>query len=77
MEADLVSYDLTRSYEYLPDLSDGSLESVITVPNIPLFSAGTLMKDADAMTLMGFQAAIQSIDTPMFKDVTVKELIWG
>ena len=76
-EEDLVGYDLIRTFAYLPDRSNGSLDGVITIPNIPLFSAGTMMKDADPITLMGFQAAIRALDTPMFKEVTVQELIWG
>lgn len=45
---------------------------VVTVPNVPLFSAGFMMRDADPVTLMGFKAATGGMDAPMFQTKSVQ-----
>ena len=71
---DAVSYDMVKRYRFMPELTDGDLdEDVVTVPNIPLFSAGFMMRDADPMTLMGFRMAIDPLNTTMFQVLSIRQ----
>lgn len=77
-----ISFDLVKTYYPFPEESVGSPEEDwITMPNIPLFSAGSSMKDAGYLTLMGFKAAINmklgGEPLPVFVRKSVKDIIWG
>lgn len=77
-----MSYDLFKEYHYLPEKSKGNAyNDIITTPNIPLFAAGSSMKDAGYFSLMGFKATINSmIDSKSltaFVRRSVDELMWG
>ena len=77
-----VSYDLFKDYHFLPEHSANLPQNdEIVIPNIPLFSAGSSMKDAGYFTLMGFKAATSGMltenDTQIFVKRTVQEIVWG
>jgi scavenger receptor class B protein 1 len=77
-----VSYELVKQYNFVPDKSVNLPENdLITMPNIPLFAAGSSMKDANYFTLAGFKAAINMLGEdkaqPIFVRKTVQEVLWG
>ena len=77
-----VSYDLFKEYYFLPDRNARNPEKdILKIPNIPLFSAGSSMKDAGYFTLMGFKASINAMigneGTSLFIEKSVKDIIWG
>lgn len=77
-----VSYDLFKEYHYSAEKSKGNaMEDLIFTPNIPMFAAGSSMKDANYFSLMGFKATINAMigneKLPVFVQKSVHELIWG
>ena len=81
-DSDLVSYDLVKVFEHLPDLSDGDAdEDAVVFPNIPLFSAGKIMLGANVFTRMGFEATLSGLagneSLNLFHRKKAGDLIWG
>ena len=78
---DTVSYDLNKTYHFMSELSSGRPDKdVVILPNIPLFSAGYVMEDADSISLSGFRAAVSSVagvNLPLFVQRNVSDVLWG
>ena len=77
-----VSYDLFKEYYHLPEKSKGNVfEDSIIIPNIPLFAAGSSMKDAGYFTLMGFKATMSTMlgdeALHLFVKKTTNDILWG
>ena len=71
-----------KEYYFLPDLNERNpMEDVVKIPNLPLFSAGSSMKDAGYFTLMGFKASINAMlgteGQDLFIEKPVNDIIWG
>ena len=54
-----VSYSERRSYKFNPDLSAGSEDDVVIVPNIPLFGAMNAVKSMGSYATKGFKDLIE------------------
>ena len=73
---------MVKRFDFLPEQTVGDpLTDIVVIPNIPLFAAGASMKDANSMTLWGFESALKTMtredSTRLFLKKTVQEALWG
>lgn len=80
-DEDHIAFMSQRYYYFAPELTFGSEEDVIVMPNVPLLGAmQALAKERDIAKSM-FESFLGSYDFAMDKDpfmaLTVKQLLWG
>jgi len=74
-----VKFRMKRSYFYRPDLSSGSLDDIVTIPNVPMFGMLNKMRNtgpevlSSANSYLGTLTPIQNV----FESKTVQEITWG
>ena len=76
-----VDYKVKRRYDFAPELSEGSENDKVIVPNVPLFGAFDAMRDESGFAKEVFEQILASYDfandTGPFVKVSVKEFVWG
>lgn len=61
----------------MPELSSGSENDMVHVPNIPLLAAFTKAADLDGFKTMAFQAILMASKPKEFQQKTVQEYLFG
>ncbi|XP_066991111.1 scavenger receptor class B member 1 [Anabrus simplex] len=72
-----ISFQESRSYEFVPEKSIGSELDEVVVPNIPLISAVSTMKDQFYLVKLSLAALLNTIQAKPFVTVNIKDLLWG
>lgn len=62
---------------YIPELSNGTEEDLLIMPNIALFSITNLMKDASYLSRWGLNTLIRQTDTHPLVQMTAREFMFG
>ncbi|XP_023345389.1 lysosome membrane protein 2 [Eurytemora carolleeae] len=72
-----VSYDLVKRFDPVPEKFGCDPNSLVILPNIPLFSGAARMKGQNELTVWAFQSAIEMFESKLFVSVPVKDILWG
>ncbi|KAJ9599080.1 hypothetical protein L9F63_010440, partial [Diploptera punctata] len=74
-----VTYQQKSTFDFVPELSGGHLprQTRITVPNLPLLSAMSVMKDMYILTQLAFLAVAKTLETRQFVHLTAHDFFWG
>ncbi|XP_020280180.1 scavenger receptor class B member 1-like isoform X2 [Pseudomyrmex gracilis] len=62
---------------YVPEMSNGTEEDLLILPNIALLSIANVMKDASYITLWGLNVLIRQTDTHPLVQMTAHEFMFG
>jgi len=71
---DTIAYREMKSYEFVPEMSSGSEEDVVTFPNIPLATITQLAPEVEKPAL---KAAIQMTNSTVFVEQPVGKLLFN
>ncbi|XP_072757604.1 scavenger receptor class B member 1 isoform X2 [Anoplolepis gracilipes] len=63
--------------EYVPEMSNGTEEDLVIMPNIALFSITNVMKDASYISRWGLNMLIRRTDTNPLVEMTAREFMFG
>ncbi|XP_011260919.1 scavenger receptor class B member 1 isoform X2 [Camponotus floridanus] len=63
--------------KYIPELSNGTEEDLVIMPNIALFSITNVMKDASYLSRWGLNVLIRQTDTHPLVEMTAREFMFG
>ena len=61
----------------MPELSKGSEDDMVKVPNIPLLAAITKAADLDGLTTMAFEAILMGSRPKDFQEKTINQYLFG
>ncbi|GAB1862091.1 Scavenger receptor class B member 1-like isoform X2 [Camponotus japonicus] len=62
---------------YIPEMSNGTEDDLVIMPNIALFSITNVMKDASYLTRWGLNMLIRRTDTHPLVEMTAREFMFG
>ncbi|XP_069727455.1 scavenger receptor class B member 1 isoform X2 [Phaenicophaeus curvirostris] len=74
---DTVSYLEYRKLFFRPDLSNGSEDEYIVVPNILMMGAAVMMEDLPEFVKLLLSGALAGLKQEAFMNRTVREIMWG
>ncbi|XP_053938635.1 scavenger receptor class B member 1 isoform X2 [Cuculus canorus] len=74
---DTVSFLEYRQLFFRPDLSNGSEDEYIVVPNILMMGAAVMMEDLPAFVKFLLSGALSGLRQEAFMNRTVREIMWG
>ncbi|NWW87843.1 SCRB1 protein, partial [Rhynochetos jubatus] len=74
---DTVSFLEYRQFFFQPDLSSGSEEEYIVVPNILMMGAAVMMENLPNIVKLLLSGALASLKQEAFMNRTVGEIMWG
>ncbi|XP_018054991.1 PREDICTED: scavenger receptor class B member 1-like isoform X2 [Atta colombica] len=63
--------------KYIPEMSNGTEEDLVIMPNIALFSIANVMKDASYLSRWGLNVLIRQTDTKPLVQMTAHEFMFG
>ncbi|XP_018358892.1 PREDICTED: scavenger receptor class B member 1-like isoform X2 [Trachymyrmex cornetzi] len=63
--------------KYIPEMSNGTEEDLVIMPNIALFSITNVMKDASYLSRWGLNMLIRQTDTKPLVQMTAHEFMFG
>ncbi|XP_016838425.1 scavenger receptor class B member 1 isoform X4 [Nasonia vitripennis] len=63
--------------KFMPELSNGTEEDIVVMPNIALLSIANVMKDASYITRWGLNLLIRQTDSKPLVHMTAKEFMFG
>ncbi|XP_012056944.1 PREDICTED: scavenger receptor class B member 1-like [Atta cephalotes] len=63
--------------KYIPEMSNGTEEDLVIMPNIALFSIANVMKDASYLSRWGLNILIRQTDTKPLVQMTAHEFMFG
>lgn len=74
-----VKFRMKRTYFFRPDLTTGSLDDVVTLPNVPMFAMLNKMRNTGPEVLASANIFLETIKPPqnVFEARTVQEITWG
>lgn len=74
---DTVSYKPKKEYTFSPELSVGSEDDLVVVPNVPMLSATTQSKHAARFLRLAMASILDILKIKPFVEVSVGQLLWG
>lgn len=72
-----LSFNYKRVYIYSDELSNGSEDDVVIVPNIPMLSATSQSKHAARFLRLAMASIMDILKIKPFVEVSVGQLLWG
>ncbi|XP_077165467.1 scavenger receptor class B member 1 isoform X2 [Paroedura picta] len=72
-----VSFLEYRRFYFQPDLSNGTEEDYVCIPNLLVLGAAVMLEDLSAPLLIGVSAAFTFFKQKAFLNQTVGEILWG
>ncbi|ERL95041.1 scavenger receptor class B member 1 isoform X1 [Dendroctonus ponderosae] len=72
-----VSYQEKRSYRFSPELSKGSKDDVVIVPNVPLLAGAAIVQQFNFIMRLGYQGIINALSESAFTAQTAHNFIIG
>ncbi|XP_076754622.1 epithelial membrane protein [Xylocopa sonorina] len=76
-ENDTVSYKVKKRFVFAPELSNGSDEDLVVVPNVPMLSATSQSKYAARFLRLAMASIMDVLLLKPFVEVSVGQLLWG
>lgn len=76
-ENDTVSYKLRKQYVFSSELSSGSEDDLVVVPNVPMLSATSQSKHAARFLRLAMASIMDILKIKPFVEVSVGQLLWG
>ncbi|XP_046403666.1 scavenger receptor class B member 1-like isoform X2 [Ischnura elegans] len=74
---DSLTFEPRRTVHWEPELSRGSLQDKIVVPNIPLVALASLAHKSSRWTNLALSTLINYLESQPFLNLTVEEYFWG
>ncbi|XP_015602295.1 scavenger receptor class B member 1 [Cephus cinctus] len=74
---DTVSYQQRKEFVFSPELSAGSEEDLVVVPNVPMLSATSQSKHAARFLRLAMSSIMDILKIKPFVEVSVGQLLWG
>ena len=74
---DTLSYKMKKEFVFVPELSVGSEEDLVVVPNIPMLSATTQSKNAARFLRLAIASIMDILNIKPFVEVSIGQLLWG
>jgi len=74
-----VKFRMKRTYFFRPDLTTGSLDDLVTLPNVPMFAMMNKMRATGPDVLASANIFLSTIEPPqkVFETQTVRDITWG
>ncbi|XP_014479622.1 PREDICTED: scavenger receptor class B member 1 [Dinoponera quadriceps] len=72
-----VTYKVKKTFVYAPELSTGSEEDLVVVPNVPMLSATSQSKHAARFLRLAMASIMDILKIKPFVEVSVGQLLWG
>ncbi|XP_032672860.1 scavenger receptor class B member 1 isoform X1 [Odontomachus brunneus] len=72
-----VTYKVKKTFVYAPELSAGSEEDLVVVPNVPMLSATSQSKHAARFLRLAMASIMDILKIKPFVEVSVGQLLWG
>jgi len=75
-----VGFRMKKTYFFREDLTNGSLDDVVTTPNVPMFASINKMRALGPEYLLGITTFLDLQEDPpqnVFEQRTVREITWG
>ncbi|GAB1862064.1 Scavenger receptor class b member 1 [Camponotus japonicus] len=72
-----VSYKVKKTFTFDEDLSAGSQDDLVVVPNVPMLSATTQSKHAARFLRLAMASIMDILKIKPFVEVSVEQLLWG
>lgn len=74
---DTVSYRVKKRFVFSPELSVGSEEDLVVVPNVPMLSATSQSKHAARFLRLAMASIMDILRIKPFVEVSIGQLLWG
>ncbi|XP_014612664.1 PREDICTED: scavenger receptor class B member 1 [Polistes canadensis] len=74
---DTISYRIRKTYVFTPELSVGSDDDLVVVPNVPMLSATSQSKYAARFLRLAMASIMDILKIKPFVEVSVEQLLWG
>lgn len=74
---DTMSFREKRTFTFLPELSNGSEDDVIVVPNLPLICAIARVRDEPYVAQLGLKSALWASGGAAFNTLAVRDYLFG
>lgn len=72
-----VTFGTKKTFFFRPELSVGSDDDLMMLPNIPVISALRQMKYSSKLVRAAFGQMLKILDQTIFSEVSVRDVIWG
>lgn len=72
-----LSFNYKRTYKFDEELSSGSEDDLVIVPNIPMLSATSQSKHAARFLRLAMASIMDILKIKPFVEVSVGQLLWG
>ncbi|KAJ4444619.1 hypothetical protein ANN_06415 [Periplaneta americana] len=72
-----ITFNQRKVFEFDPDLSNGDIDDMVVVPNIPMLSATSQSKHAARFLRLAMASIMDILKIKPFVEVTVGQLLWG
>ncbi|XP_076642732.1 scavenger receptor class B member 1 isoform X1 [Halictus rubicundus] len=72
-----VTANVYHPLQYVPEMSNGTEEDIMILPNIALLSITNVMKDSSYLTRLGLNMLIHQTDTQPLVRMTAREFMFG
>ncbi|XP_025075063.1 scavenger receptor class B member 1 [Pogonomyrmex barbatus] len=72
-----VTYKVKKTFVFSPELSAGSEEDLVVVPNVPMLSATSQSKHAARFLRLAMASIMDILKIKPFVEVSVGQLLWG
>uniref|UniRef100_A0A8D8S8B9 Scavenger receptor class B member 1 n=1 Tax=Cacopsylla melanoneura TaxID=428564 RepID=A0A8D8S8B9_9HEMI len=72
-----VTFNQRKTFKFMQELSAGSEDDVVIVPNIPMLSATSQSKHAARFLRLAMASIMDILKVKPFVEVTVGQLLWG
>ncbi|KAG6796146.1 scavenger receptor class B member 1 [Apis mellifera caucasica] len=74
---DTLTYKMKKVYNFAPELSAGSEEDLVVVPNVPMLSATSQSKYAARFLRLAMASIMDILRIKPFVEVSIGQLLWG
>ncbi|XP_066594971.1 scavenger receptor class B member 1 [Prorops nasuta] len=74
---DTVSYRVKKEFVFTPELSSGSVDDLVVVPNVPMLSATSQSKHAARFLRLAMASIMDILKIKPFVEVSIEQLLWG
>ncbi|XP_050315561.1 uncharacterized protein LOC126750100 [Anthonomus grandis grandis] len=72
-----VSYQEKRTYRFSPELSNGTQNDTLVVPNLSMLAGASRLQNRNYLLRLSFNAALNAMDAKAFRSVRAHELVTG
>ncbi|XP_017882563.1 scavenger receptor class B member 1 isoform X1 [Ceratina calcarata] len=74
---DTISYKVKKQFKFSPELSVGSDDDLVVVPNVPMLSATSQSKHAARFLRLAMASIMDILRIKPFVEVSIGQLLWG